>query len=208
MESPDTTSRVRTQRQRAPSVGVSLRMRISASKMRASMYLASVRAADMRAVRLLPSAGIIQLSDARRRASILTSRVQARRACLAKAIDSRAQVLACFRFDQRRMLGQSLQCLHADLNLLGRDDGVHIRWFQWICVMWRAWYACRSRLLHGIGVCAAALSLCHSEAGLWTRLQVPNSSVNTVAETRNREACGSCNSLMLMLSSHGPVSGE
>jgi hypothetical protein len=55
IESPETTSRVRTQRQRAPSEGVSFRMRISASKMSASKYLASVSAAEMRAVRLLPS---------------------------------------------------------------------------------------------------------------------------------------------------------
>jgi hypothetical protein len=62
MERPDTTSSVRTQRQRAPSVGVSFRMRISASKISASMYFASVRAPEMRAVRLLPAVKIDEQS--------------------------------------------------------------------------------------------------------------------------------------------------
>jgi len=54
---------VRTQRHKAPRLGVSRLMRISASKMSASVYLVSVRAAEMRAVRLLPSARSIKVES-------------------------------------------------------------------------------------------------------------------------------------------------
>lgn len=45
------TSNVRTQRHKAPRDGVSFLIRISASRIMASVYLPSVSAADMRAVR-------------------------------------------------------------------------------------------------------------------------------------------------------------
>lgn len=59
MDRPDITSRVRTQRQRAPREGVSFRIRISDSRMRASRYSPSVSAAEIRAVRLPPSRGFL-----------------------------------------------------------------------------------------------------------------------------------------------------
>lgn len=52
---PLMTSSARTQRHKAPREGVSLRMRISASKTLASVNLVSDKAAEIRAVRLLPS---------------------------------------------------------------------------------------------------------------------------------------------------------
>ena len=53
IERPDITSSVRTQRHKAPRLGVSFLMRISARRIIASVYLPSVSAAEMRPVRLL-----------------------------------------------------------------------------------------------------------------------------------------------------------
>src|SRR4051812_12458199 len=72
-DSPLTTSRSLTHRHNAPSFGFSPLMRISARRIRASIYFPSANAADIRAVRILPAVRSLESVQLRREHKYLTS---------------------------------------------------------------------------------------------------------------------------------------